>query len=536
MPIVNEDGTSLEIAPSKLNGGQNNDFERLPEAENEHHLSRYFDAVTNGHSRVMPRGPRRMHIYEKVEFTPHVVKSTAIEVEGRVPKVFFDMGFFHGPEVDVEELTLRGETIGYYDRANHVLVTTDWTHDMYCIEALRKVWPKVVEVLRLTPAAEVKAAKKEKPKVSIGTDPELEVVDDFDEVACAEEVLDNEHCSTNHGAQIGIDGAGQQLELRPDPSENAAEVVAHIRKIARDFRAHYPKFEWSTDGSGMPLGGHVHMGIGFRCDPPPCLRRLFDTLIGAPLQPLGGSGRGSYASMSNFESKDYGFEYRTPPAGYMADPEMTRIVFKACQGLMQTYLAGERFKVKKHPDAEDYKRICGLTDKEYAYFVDFIQNKYPKIDKKHVLKNWLSGKVRTTGSLRFEEGWDRNCAQRFREQLADKWMSKNGIHFDIVLFGLRQSRGRVTTISTVTPNGLPPLGKVDNDTARLDDEHTMYVGIPHVLRHNLGEAQAYAAAVMDAVKTAARKKEKEARAAKLPALMSLIDEPAHAFDAVPVGA
>jgi acetylornithine deacetylase/succinyl-diaminopimelate desuccinylase-like protein len=240
--------------------------------------------------------------------------------------------------------------------------------------------------------------------------------------------------------------------------------------------------------------------------------------------------------MSNFESKDYGFEYRTPPAGYMADPEMTRIVFKACQGLMQTYLAGERFKVKKHPDAEDYKRICGLTDKEYAYFVDFIQNKYPKIDKKHVLKNWLSGKVRTTGTLRFEEGWDRNCAQRFRDELANNWMSKNGIHFDIVLFGLRNSRGLVCTLPVTAPPGVDAVGLVANDTARQSDDKTLYVGIPHSMRHIQAYANVYAPLVMDAVKTAARKKEREARAAKLPALMSLIDEPVHHFDAVPAGA
>ena len=189
--------------------------------------------------------------------------------------------------------------------------------------------------------------------ITVGCDPEFEIVIDG-RVKCAPSELG---CGASY--EIGKDGAGMQLELRPKAG-SVEDVIQNLATLMSQLE--YPI---STVGNVYPLGGHIHIGIGGQLTVPRGLVQLLDYFLGQRIINLSGSARSSYKIMGACRPQPWGFEYRTPPAAIFVNPTFCRLALKICHAITENYNAGRKFKITpQKPVAEDYINYCNFTPEE----------------------------------------------------------------------------------------------------------------------------------------------------------------------------
>lgn len=188
--------------------------------------------------------------------------------------------------------------------------------------------------------------------------------------------------------EIGLDGAGSQIEIRPKAFEKPSDVVSYMIGIMRRMDdAHL-----STKGDRYPLGGHVHVGVpGGSYAPPADLLFLLDFFLGKPTINLSGTARSSYRALGKFESKPWGFEYRSAPAAIFHWPEFARLAMKICKFVTEAYINAQTIIVNAEPTFEDYWNYCGLFPREYERW----QHSWPCIvsswpTRKHIARTSFS--------------------------------------------------------------------------------------------------------------------------------------------------
>ena len=221
----------------------------------------------------------------------------------------------------------------------------------------------VMEVIEIHFGKEVKV-NIPKPSVvaTVGCDPEFEVLKDGEVI-----VPPSIYGGTGEHTEIGRDGCGSQLELRPKAG-SVEEVVENIRTLMGKL-----KHSISVVGDRHPLGGHIHVGLGTCSTPTPELLKLLDYFLGERTIDLSGKARESYRKIGAFERKNWGFEYRTPPSAIFANPEFARLSLLICKNVTENYTNGRTFKITiPNPVAEDYINYCGFTGDDYLSWVEQI--------------------------------------------------------------------------------------------------------------------------------------------------------------------
>jgi hypothetical protein len=317
-----------------------------------------------------------------------------------------------------------------------------------------------------------------------------------------------------HG-DVGCDEAGDQLELRPYPSDDPVAVVNATEALLRGFAAKHPTFRVSSLGDTFPCGGHIHFGdlesFGGEDDAPDCddcdtnpnpcdncgdalyndicepdcssrvddeegdctldpqrcpPRRNYnpcpecerdtdpcsdcrgtprssgvpldlDPIVGSLDRVIGwtreysGEARGGYGKPRDIETKEYGFEYRTPPASVWG----TKAVALA------TLLAAEAVVGKADRSG---RRAFDLPDRTFRSFLeagvpvsasrvltDF--ERYAGPPTPNVLRGWG---VRA-GVVHLTDAWDWYVAGGVQSVLERS-------HKPLLVYGLARDRGDVT--------------------------------------------------------------------------------------------
>jgi hypothetical protein len=330
-------------------------------------------------------------------------------------------------------IRVNDKVAGIYFTQSRVLVATDWTHNSTCIEALKELLPRLSKILK----KRGKQGPKFTPRFCFGADPEFELVDRRTRrIVPADEVISG---GTSVNDKIGVDGLGSQVELRPDPSENINRFILNVKSVLKDFAHSYPCYSLLVKGDRYSLGGHIHISI-----PPfaPVLK-LLDNWVGSHVIELSGGARGSYKRLGAYETKPWGFEYRTPPAAIFLKPDVLKAVLVIMKGVLKAYFNGG---VALYPVEEEIKRL-GLE--RYWEVLDKFINDYAELDK-DILRQWrVSVKVEPKVELSFGDDW-KGEVKNFVKNLFFKRVSKRlmkrlnekGI-YRVVFFGLRKERGEV---------------------------------------------------------------------------------------------
>ncbi len=177
-------------------------------------------------------------------------------------------------------------------------------------------------------------------KITLGADPEFELVL-RGRIVSAHRVLSR--VVPLPWGEIGLDGAGDQVEIRPDPGDpkelvlNAGRLILAIPKIVGG----YP----STMSEYYPVGGHVHIGFSEPDDVIPYASQIVEAIdgeMGGFFQELSSKLRleRGYGYRGDWREQPWGIEYRTPPACIWAHPEAALAFLQAIAHITRRMLAG----------------------------------------------------------------------------------------------------------------------------------------------------------------------------------------------------
>ena len=304
---------------------------------------------------------------------------------------FRETGSVHGMDSRVIKIQINGKFAGTYLPEHNILTATDWTHSKDNIRLIHFVI-NTLENLGVLKKLPKENNIKEEVTITLGCDPEFEIFDEANALLLASGVG-----FKSYSKQIGCDGSGNQLELRPKPHTDPQKVVKNIKNLLKKLRDR--NFILKFSGDVLPLGGHIHIG---GIEPTPAVIELLDDFVGKRTIGLSGGARSNYKKLGSFEAKPWGFEYRTPPAAVFATPEMTRIVLKIVKNVLGYFLSNGEIEYNIYTDKKDYMKFCKLTTKEYDYFENFIKN-YSTMKNNSLFACWKIKTVKTNTDTRIAE-------------------------------------------------------------------------------------------------------------------------------------
>ncbi len=279
--------------------------------------------------------------------------------------------------------------------------------------------------------------------ITLGGDPEFEVYMDGELVPANRLSI---FSSGGLSGSVGTDGVSCTAELRPSPACSPGEYLENFTALVK--RVCRGGILLSVKGDTYALGGHIHVGssnqyvVKLLKDEVKKFIEVLDDFVGRVLLPTSGRARGGYARLGAYELKRYGWEYRTPPSSFYADPKMVRITYKLVKGLVETLLQKGEISYETLDDGrarpEEYLRF--LTKWEAEYFLGFPER-------------WARGEVipfvLTKGVPKviftFRDEWDTDKKRVFKDALKDLPVGKP---IRLVLYGLAQQRGDYFALPT----------------------------------------------------------------------------------------
>jgi hypothetical protein len=281
------------------------------------------------------------------------------------------------------------------------------------------------------------------PHLTLGGDPEFEVVDlESGEIIPAEDVPFFVKGATS--GSIGLDADYKVAEFRPAPAYSEKEYVRNFLTLVEMVRKE--GILLSVEGDKYSVGGHIHVGSPDRNvvqalqDEVENFVQVLDDFVGSVLLPT--SGRARVSELGRYELKKHGWEYKTPPASYYADPEMVRIVYKLTRNLVETLLReGElSYEVLEDDRAKPEEYLRFLTQEETEYFLGF-----PERWARGEISPFVPTEKRAFALFRFEDSWYYKQQDLFKEILKSIPV-KRTIRF--VLYGVKENVGRYFALPT----------------------------------------------------------------------------------------
>ena len=392
-------------------------------------------------------------------------------------------------------------TIAYYLMSpNDTLITTDWAHNEITVEFVKeRIKNELVEKLHLV--KKFPRVRRLKPiNIKLGCDPEFEVLTPGNTILRASDL----HTISDTGS-IGRDGCGQQIEFRPRPGK-PDDLVTEIETLFRQYSL-IPECSNTSlcfSGHTYPVGGHIHIGLGRRLSPTTQFLQLLDDFVGIPSIDCSGRARGSYRRMSAYESKNWGFEYRTPPAILFYNPTLTRISLKLIYNLTNRYVnITKEISYHKPVGHNELVEIGGLTTNEARYYLKKLDHLKKLIATGAPIEaKWGTNAKREENNLliTFSDDWNEIIKTNFISLLTsyNTLLKKTvALHF----FGLKAERGLVSTIKIdgfeLVTDKIPTIATKSDGTSIT----TLKIGLPFDFRTSIYTYTQYKVDVCKSIKT-----------------------------------
>lgn len=179
------------------------------------------------------------------------------------------------------------------------------------------------------------------PKILMGLDGELELLSKGDESERRIVRADNNGYS-DMNAEIGCDGAGSPMEIRPKPS-TANGLIKNIKNIFNTLIDRDEKL--SIIGDVHALGCHIHFGSDNKITYDDNLKKIFSYYLGRHLIDLSGKARSQYKALGSFKKQPHGFEYRTLPSVIFFSPALLKSIVSISKHLYESYIQEKEFDI-----------------------------------------------------------------------------------------------------------------------------------------------------------------------------------------------
>lgn len=206
--------------------------------------------------------------------------------------------------------------------------------------------------------------------IQLGTDPEFELISRrTNTIVQADTVISGGTC-----AQVGTDGAGIQVELRPNPG-TPAQLVENLRGLFREFYCQYgSRYYLAYTGNTYPLGAHIHASVWrdgsllqLQPDQQAAIAHALDLVLG-PLVCWSGRARGRYARRGAWRPQPHGVEYRTLPACIFSTPTLARAVLEIAAAIITRLVTTGKFQPASFNPTECLPQA---TIAEWSGFVEY---------------------------------------------------------------------------------------------------------------------------------------------------------------------
>lgn len=273
--------------------------------------------------------------------------------------------------------------------------------------------------------------------VKVGGDPEFEVLS-----SVSGNIIRASSVISSSSGRIGLDGSSAIAELRPTPGK-PRDVVKDLRRLLNRFCENTRgEYVFGVRGDTYPLGFHIH--FGFPGGVPSSYQILhfctiLDKVFYSKMKRWHGRARGSYRRPTAYETKRYGFEYRSLPARIAVSPALVEVIY-----LIAWVLGVRYFNLRQNIQIEG--RITKGKLKELVG--KYLANKYYRELRKmehpeNFIRYWrIKVRNRRVGRavLELKDDWHPEVRRRV-EDLISRMRGLDGRR--IIIFGLAQSRGEV---------------------------------------------------------------------------------------------
>jgi hypothetical protein len=384
-------------------------------------------------------------------------------------------------------------TIAYYAPQIKSLFTTNWTGSQLALEFVEDVIKdELVEKLHLSKT--VKRIRLLQPlPIKLGCDPEFEIMTAGKEIVEARIFND---LSGTYG-KIGKDASGLQLEFRPNPG-SPDDVVAELETLFEQYYRNHATTSLCVSGHTHPLGGHIHVGIDRYVRPTSELLSLLDDFVGVPTVSLSGRARGTYKQLSYYESKNWGFEYRTPPAIIFYNPTLTRIVLKLIRNLVDRYINVKKDIVYNKPiTQDDLVNIGELTENEARYYTSKLAHLRTLIGTGSVIEARWGKNVDKKDEkfiITFSDDWLEIIRTNFTTEL-QQTVGTQKINKSVIInfFGFKTERGLVSNIKIERMELISDKQVIGNDGV-------IRIGLPFSFRNDVSIYSIHKKDVLESVR------------------------------------
>jgi len=453
---------------------------------------------------------------------PHNAMLVYVDVSNIVPKVTDKIGlpFSHDSEVFydwiddslvsdddkfemefIEIVDKNGRRFGLYNKERNLLLLSDVTHNEVCYDLFCRLWPVLkmgLEAQKVT----FKGLKKREFQVTVGADPEAEIVSDG-QVVRANEYMQRSNHSVDPNCEIGMDGSGCPAEFRPKPADDADKLTGNMMSIFRQWANLYPSLGLCGKGDRYAIGCHIHFGIKslsanqfIQFNPQRDLLNTLDMFLAKPMWHMNGQARGGYASFSAYENKRYGFEYRSMPGGILSHPEMFDLCVKIGQKIVDKYVNSEPITYEQNGATEEDYLALGLSKDEYVKFLNF-RSQWGNMSK-DILQNWLQksaapiAPTRAPADIVMTDEWSPEISRRFRERL-DSFTRTMGGGLRLRFFGYAAKRGFFGDLE------IEGMVAAHNEPAYDSGANVLSIGLPWNVRNDAAAYEQHEAELVAAV-------------------------------------
>jgi len=397
--------------------------------------------------------------------------------------------------------------IGWYFPEKNVLLTSDWSHDNYAISLARFIKDKIIEGLNLKPLNKTKVSKIrhtpkiKKSEITVGCDPEFEAFSLNEKRVVYASFGDT-------SSEIGIDGAGECVEFRPQASANPKEVADRLEKLFSRFVSNQPNTRLLCSGHRFAIGGHIHIGVNKPYAPEPELLQLLDDFLGSPFYYCSGKARNCYLGYGLYREQPWGFEYRTPPSAIFYNKKISTIALKIAKNIVYKYLSvkGKPIEYSCPPTQDDYKKYAGLRYSEYKAFTKLSKKLTELVrDKEYLVAAWRdnknyklakSPKNKFVVNISKSDTWNDECFTLIKNAIEPQLNNLAQIYcsnINLNLFGYRDDRGLTSNID------IDGWGYVEYNYYTTYPELRFSIGMPYKVRNDKYDARDWISEIKEGI-------------------------------------